>query len=414
LLSKNGRIKDSLGRDVILRGVNLSGMENGTTGIFNEEDFTALKNSGFNAIRLPLGWKGFEPSKGEWNEGYAGDLDRILGLAEKRAIYVLPDLHQWFWSMAGMPEWTCDIKPVLTTDYLLGCSKQFFSSPEMTKAFKEVWLNLAARYKGQAVIAGFDIMNEPPPTSVEDYLNGKFESEILYGFYGDIIEGIRSADPGRTIFIEPAIVSYGPTAFPAFPFDNIVYAPHIYVPHNYEEGVGLVWLFEPNAEFLKQQYESAMKEAVKLDTALVIGEYGVAPEKEGLGGWLLTSSAIQDANLIGSFYWDFKGGGWSLFPENLALKPFFLEHLIRPYIAAAAGEILEMTSVPWSGRLNASIHVPSGMECVATEIILPPVLYQGEPEIFVSENAEYLYMTKTGRLLVRTAHPDTIITIEIK
>lgn len=407
LVSVGGALVDPFGRQVLLRGVNFSGMENGAVGVFEEEDFATAREYGFNAVRLPLGWKGFEPSPGEFNEEYLDEVERLVNLAEKHSLYVWLDMHQWFWSKAGMPEWTCPLEPKLSGDYLLQCAGIFFDSPEMQASFASVWGKVAKRFKGRAVIAGFDLLNEPPPPSIEAWANGTFESQTLAAFYSLVTNAVREADPKRTVVYEPCILSFGRTSLIPLPFDNLIFSPHIYVPHTYEEGKGLIWLMEPDTVFLTFVFLETLDSAETLGVPAVIGEYGAPPEEGPFAQWLEAFGQIADEHLTGTFYWEFNGG-WGLFPpDSLVIKPFYIEHLIRPYVAAAAGTIVEMTARPGTGALHLVMQVPKAQWCNVTEIVLPRHLYPQGPKFSASPEAELVYSPENNRLYVR-ANRDTL------
>jgi endoglycosylceramidase len=397
---------------VLLRGVNVSNLESGVT----PADLEALRDTGFNAIRLPLRWDLLEPAAGQIDEGYLAGIDNAVALAQAYAIYVVPDFHQWYWSVWGMPSWTCPLEPITDGGYLMECAEHFFASPDLCAAFVAKWALLAARYADAPAIAAFDIINEPPPPSMSDVLEGTFEKQTLFAFYTDNLAAIRGADPDRMVVLEPAITSLGGTVLPQFgpAFGNLVYSPHIYIPHGYQEGAGLVWLLDPSPDFVQDQYAMAVEAAAKLHMPLLIGEFGVQPDKEGSAGWLATVNALQDDGFLGSLYWDFKGGGWALFDDALLLKPFFLEHLLRPYVAAAAGEPEGMSALPWSGLFHVVLKVSPQDRCGITEVVLPGMLYPDGPDIHVSAAADYLYDPDAQRLYVRNLIADTTVEIDVQ
>jgi len=62
-----------------------------------EDDIEALRTLGFNTLRIPIGYWAFMPSiKGDVFAAQIGQLeqvDRVLGYAAKRGMYVMLDLH---------------------------------------------------------------------------------------------------------------------------------------------------------------------------------------------------------------------------------------------------------------------------------------------------------------------------------
>lgn len=406
-------IRDDEGRIVFLRGVNMSGAEGGNKQAFKKEDFEALRVFAFNAVRLPFGWVGIEPEMGQIDETYLAFLDSMLEWAEQESLYVVLDAHQWYWSLVGMPKWTCPLEPKVDQDYLMTCGGIFFSAEDLVNRFAEMWRMLSKRYRDRHVIAAFDILNEPPPPSLSAILDGSFEGNTLPVFYTRVADAIRSEDPLRMLFIEPAIVSFGNTVLPPMPFANAVYSPHIYIPHTYQEGVGLTWLFEPSPDFLQAQYEAALKDAKRLGMPIVVGEFGVVPEKEGAAGWLLTSLSLQDRFLIGSFYWDYQGT-FGLFDSNKQPKAFFLEHALKPYLAASAGDPIEVVAEPWSGFFRARIRISPQYLCKVSEVSLPQKLYPSGPVVTVTPNARFEYDPAHQRLYIQNLEPDGIVEIVVQ
>ena len=109
----------------------------------NEGDFDRIKAAGLNCVRLPfLSSLMEEPGGVEW-------LDKAIGWAEKRGIYVILDMH-------GAPG--CQ-----SVDHHSGETgrNEFFKNSENVEKAAAVWKLLAARYKGRAAVAGYDLLNEP-------------------------------------------------------------------------------------------------------------------------------------------------------------------------------------------------------------------------------------------------------------
>ena len=407
----DGALRDALGRRVVLRGINLSGMGSGATGLFDATDFARLRAHGLRAARLVLGWKGIEPEPGVIDEAYLDEVVRLARLATAAGIHLWPELHQFFWDHDGMPGWTCDLERELTSEYMMGCAAQFWGSETLQARFAEIWTMLAERLRDVPSVVLFDVLNEPPPPSAEAQLDGSFEQQVLPAFYDRVITAIRSVDPDRVVAVEPSIAALEPSGLGPIPHANLVLAPHVYVLHTYVPGQGLVWLFPPSPELVRMQYAQAEAAAAARGMALVIGEFGVAltapaAAEPGLAGWLLDAIARQDAGAMGALYWDYAGGGWSMFDADGTLRPFFREHLIRPYLYRFAGDVVHVHATPWSGRLRARVTVPRDAVCVPVEVVLPPVLYPEPPDIVVSPGATYAY-DPVGGLLVVQPPPNT-------
>jgi endoglucanase len=92
----------------------------------------------------------------------------------------------------------------------------------------QLWKQLALRLRGRAVVAGFDIVNEPVPEG----LTYGIRQDRWLEFATQVVQAVRAVDPQRVLIIESA-----PDATPAsfgnmrpLAFDNLVYSVHSYEP----------------------------------------------------------------------------------------------------------------------------------------------------------------------------------------
>ncbi|MGC8670609.1 MAG: cellulase family glycosylhydrolase, partial [Thermoprotei archaeon] len=99
------------GTYVLLHGADYSGAEFGAF-TFTSEDFQAMTSWGFNVIRMPIAWSYVEPSPGAYSRPYLEKVREAVYLANHYGIYVIIDMHQWWWSPVfengegnGLPPW---------------------------------------------------------------------------------------------------------------------------------------------------------------------------------------------------------------------------------------------------------------------------------------------------------------------
>lgn len=101
----------------------------------------------------------------------------------------------------------------------------------LQEAAIDLWSELALRLKGRAVIAGFDLVNEPVPPG----LTYAMRQSRWLDFAGRVVAAVQRADPTRVLIVQSA-----PDATPAsfrnlrpLVFGNLVYSVHSYEPFDF-------------------------------------------------------------------------------------------------------------------------------------------------------------------------------------
>lgn len=106
-------------------------------------DFTRLKASGVNVVRVFLTLGSFLPTPDRVDPAALGKLDRFLDLAEEAGLYVHPTgPDHW----EGIPAWA-------KTDP--------FADERFLEVLERFWKELAAHCRGRSVIFAYDLLNEP-------------------------------------------------------------------------------------------------------------------------------------------------------------------------------------------------------------------------------------------------------------
>ena len=179
------RFLDPAGREIILHGINLVNKNPKVNYLGDEtiEDFTKMRQWGFNCIRLGVIWDGLEPEPGVYNEQYLLGIDKRIKWAKANDLYVILDMHQDLYSVLfsdGAPEWA-----TITDGHTLEkgntvWSDAYFNSAAVQTAwdhfwanspasdgvgiqdhYAEAWKHVANRYSSETTVIGYDIMNEP-------------------------------------------------------------------------------------------------------------------------------------------------------------------------------------------------------------------------------------------------------------
>ncbi len=190
-----------------------------------EADVDFIRKRGANVARLALNYRHFEDDEAPFvykEDGFAR-LERAVDWCERRGLYVILDLH----AAPGWQNshWHSDNE---TGASLLWRHKQF---QDRTKA---LWREFARRYRGRAVIAGYDLLNEPmvntpsgdrPHAAYENY---QPDWPKLNQLFRDLVSAVREIDPDHIIFLEGD--SYGHDLDGLEPpfTNNVAYSCHQY------------------------------------------------------------------------------------------------------------------------------------------------------------------------------------------
>ncbi|MFF4394165.1 cellulase family glycosylhydrolase [Streptomyces sp. NPDC001480] len=226
LTVQNGRFTDGQGREVVLRGYNVSGEtkleENGGLPFASVADAqksaTALRAlGGGNAVRFLLSWAHAEPVRGQVDTAYLAAVTGQMRAFLDAGIRVYPDFHQDLYSRYlfnsgswytgdGAPEWAVDAGSYSAEScgICLFWGQNITQNSAVTKASYDFWHNdyglqdaflTTARstmaYLVQhlsdaefAGVVGFDPYNEPYAGTYESGQSSRtWERDLLWPFY---------------------------------------------------------------------------------------------------------------------------------------------------------------------------------------------------------------------------------------
>ena len=329
-----GRIVDSQGREVILRGVNVNslvdywqGTSFPTTFPLEPKDPARMAAFGWNAVRLAVSWSRIEPEPGVYDEKYVEWIADTVKVLRSRGLYTIVDFHQDAWgaTLAGRPNELCipPQQPNVGWDGAPGWATLDGALPRCFANFREasgpVWASwqsflsdskgpggvgiqsrflvmvhhVAKRFAQSPSVAGYDLVNEPNAY-------GPADLQRLSEFYGRAAGAIRHAEASaggfpHLIFYEPSVLWSADVrgAPPPFPADrNIVYAPHLYT-RGYSGGANT-----------REPFDAAPAEA---DGAPVLsGEWGTDPDRAKTDTYFLDHQALQDEFRMSATLWTWR------------------------------------------------------------------------------------------------------------
>jgi len=145
-----------------------------------ETDIRALKEAGFNSVRIPLLAEYFDESPRAWER-----VDRCLDWCEAWGLYVILDLHGAYGGQTGT---NIDDSP--------NDLPELFTQVENQQKTIALWRAIAQRYQDRWIVAGYDLLNEPLPQWFAQY------NPRVMPLYTDITKAIREVDPRHLIILE--------------------------------------------------------------------------------------------------------------------------------------------------------------------------------------------------------------------
>ncbi len=249
------------------------------------EDMEFIKSTGANTVRLPLHYKLFT------NEDFMGSndpdlgfeiLDRVIEWCKQTGLYVVVDLHCAPGGNSGD-----------NIDDSHGYPWLFESDAQQRKTC-ELWKKIADRCKGEAIVLGYELLNEPIPSTF------KHLYPQLHPVLKRITQAIREVDQNHIVIWGGANYNDDFTVFDVndLAFDNkIMFACHRY---------GSQWIGN-FTEFRD-----------KVNLPMFMSEWGHGESWE----WQSTFSKVLRDNNIGYTSWPYKKiSGWDSFvgvrqPDN--------------------------------------------------------------------------------------------------
>jgi hypothetical protein len=237
-----------------------------------KDDIAFLKATGFNTVRVPLNWRLFVEPSPDGADRFEGPgwslLDRLVQWCRDTGLRVIIDLHAAPGGQTGVNH---DDGPGFPLTFYV---------PRYRQQTIALWQRLAAHYRDEPTILGYDLLNEPiSPYSDVNYLNPQLEP-----LYRDIVAAIRSVDPNHVVLLAGAQWS---TNFAVFdrPFDsNAVYTYHKFWINPTRDGV--------------QEY---LNFSNRWKVPVLIGETG-----EFNNGWNKKFRQLHERFGIGWVFWPYK------------------------------------------------------------------------------------------------------------
>lgn len=202
------QIRDAAGAPVELRGFNAIPVWYEKPGAtWAADDYVRMRRTGVTVVRFMLHWNDMEPRPGRVDDGHLRTLDRAIAFARAARIYVVLTPITVFKGDTFIPAW----------------AKRGDALASIERHARHYIRTLGARYRDEAAIAGYDLVNEPPSYPPD-------QNRIM-AMYTRLAAALRSVDPGRLVIVEP---SYGDASMEGADvgvlrrLGNVVFSMHDY------------------------------------------------------------------------------------------------------------------------------------------------------------------------------------------
>ncbi len=449
-------LTDRYGRTVIMHGVNLVykvppfevEVQGSGPNVLTVPEVQRMASLGFDVVRLGIIWKGLEPGTSQINDpkicqsgkptasdltefnrtvfdAYLKRLDATIALLGKYGIYSFLDMHQDVYNQAfageGAPNWAVctdgltphphfnvpDWSENLNDAGVVQAYEHFWKNDvvgNLQGQFDAVWTRVAAHYRTNPWVIGYDPFNEPYGQGLPPSANGvAFDGELQCFYVGralpvvnqagqrvscppddlsvGLIPQIEAADPTHLVFYEPNYTtdSSFPSNIGPMPFPRLVLNTHDYcvlhVPNGPEPpDFGKVCAPLEKATFTQRKRELSNDSTPEQrgGPALFLSEFGATTDAADLG----RITADADSNLVGWTYWqwihynDPTGSHTSgLWPPTKS-TPAQLQVLSRTYARAVAGTPTSMSFDVDTGAFNLAYR-PNPRISQPTVIFVP-------------------------------------------
>jgi len=235
-----------------------------------QADVQFIKRSGFNSIRIPFNYRLFvtdvTPPRLD-GPGYEL-LDRVVGWCRSEGLYVILDMHAAPGGQTGD-----NIDDSFGYPFL-------FDSAESQQLTINLWRRIAARYRNDPTVMGYDLLNEP----IAHYFDTAMLNPKLEPLYRRIVSAIRDVDRNHIIFLGGA---QWDTNFKIFgpPFDSRV----AYTFHKY-------WM-TVNEDAIREYLEFRDR----YNVPVWMGESG-----ENTDEWIGSFRKLLEAKNVGWCFWPYK------------------------------------------------------------------------------------------------------------
>jgi len=430
-------IKDSTGRVVIPRGMNVTGSNkwpDPETGKFfpswlSPDDFKLIASWGYNSVRFLIIWEAIEPQRGIFDDAYLNDVFTITEWARDAGLLTILDMHQDIYSRKfygdGAPEWA-----VLDDGIPFSPREPWFNNylePAVQRAYDSFWQNregiqdeyfeawkrVAEKFRDADWVIGYDIMNEPFPGTT--FNPDEFDIKYYQSFCNKAIDTILGVDKNHIIFVEPNAMRTNVFAGAGLPsalvFDDSILSWLAYAPHFYDPSTTINNSYDLNTKRLLDTIQAVYDDAERMGIPVWVGEWGVweGSVTNGLE-FLHDQLMVLDEFIAPWAFWNYnRTGRMTPFSEE-----WVLDYLVRPQPSRIAGIPVRLDFDQQS--MTFTFTFGEKKHSAPTEILVP-ARFAGYSVSIEPERAFEWIETGAGGLRILLVYPQgdgESITITIK
>lgn len=359
-------IVDEFGRTVLLRGFNDDALlEPDTVGPapLDARDAELMQHSGFTVVRLPVAWSRLEPERGVLDTAYLLQVVSAVRLIERHGMYVVLDMHFLDWgpqfggsgaprwaSLPAVPDaqwwpwesWRRHLSPAVNAAYAY-----FWLAPDWQRDFEDMWRVIAEQFRDDPGVAGYDLYNEPHPLPIPPRL---FETDWMWPLYARTIDDIGAVDANHLFFVEGDLFGDFPTTIVPLHARGVVYSPHIYT------GSLVPPAFTGDRTAFDTHVREQEGEARQVPAPMWTGELGIDRQQAHAAEYVDTALDAYDDDGTGWAWWQWRQDDhWSVVDRGGAVDMSWLEHLARPFLAAAPPGVRAGRGDGVHGRLTVTV-----------------------------------------------------------
>jgi endo-1,4-beta-mannosidase len=259
-----------------MRGINWGWWHLGGTR-YSEDDMRRLAEWGANTVRLPFSYSNLETDGNPtaWKEDGFQQIDEVVGWAKRYGLYVILDMHV----IPGGQD---------PASYCAGGHNLVWKDPAAQERFLELWREITRRYRGEATVAAYELMNEP--------VTQQKTPELLTALDQRAITAIRAIDPDKALVVGGDHWSDPEKLVDELklPDNKIIYTFH--------------WYRYPKTNLrqsMKDQMSRAVAFANKFNVPVWVGEFGCNASKPDYQiEWTNTSISLFEEDGFSWTYWN--------------------------------------------------------------------------------------------------------------